>query len=202
MTRRDHWNDVYARKGERETSWFEESPGLSLSLIEAAGVGREAAVIDIGGGMSHLVDALAARGQAAVTVLDISENALAKAAARLPDPGRVTWIAADVTMWEPDRRYDLWHDRAAFHFLTEEADRRAYVRVLEKALKPGGATIIGTFAMDGPEKCSSLPVARYDADALLAVLGPGFTLEASHPHAHTTPWGAVQRFQFSTFRRN
>jgi hypothetical protein len=114
----------------------------------------------------------------------------------------VKWIVADVTRWEPPRSYDLWHDRAAFHFLTEASDRTAYIDRLTKAVRPGGHAIIGTFALDGPERCSGLPVVRYDAAQLSATLTPSFALVDMRRDDHKTPWGAIQHFQFSVFRRN
>jgi 2-polyprenyl-3-methyl-5-hydroxy-6-metoxy-1,4-benzoquinol methylase len=199
--RATHWQNVYLTKGEQGVSWFEETPQLSLTLIAEAGFGHEAEVVDVGGGASRLVDALVAAGQLRVTVLDLSSAALEVARVRLAGAGHVQWVAGDVTKWKPDRQYDVWHDRAAFHFLTQPADQESYVGALGEALKPGGAAIIGTFAPDGPEKCSGLTVVRYDAKSLAVVLGKGFALEATRRHEHTTPWGAVQRFQFSTFRR-
>ena len=197
---RAHWDQVYASKGDQEVSWFEESPQISLELLRAAGLTSEDAVIDIGGGVSRLVDALVAAGQARVAVLDVSANAIERARARLGSAA-VEWIASDVTSWTPTHDYDFWHDRAAFHFLTEAGQQEAYLRVLRRALKPGGAAIIGTFAPDGPERCSGLPVARHDSASLHAILGPEFSLEDERRHDHVTPWGAVQHFQFSTFRR-
>jgi 2-polyprenyl-3-methyl-5-hydroxy-6-metoxy-1,4-benzoquinol methylase len=200
--RQQHWENVYATKGEQEVSWFEQNPSLSLALIKEAGFGSEAVVIDIGGGASHLVDALLTDSQARITVLDLSANALEVARARLSKSAvRVNWVVSDVTAWKPDRAYDVWHDRAAFHFLTEAADQSAYVAVLRAALKPGGVAIIGTFALDGPEKCSGLPVARHDEHSLANILGADFELLSSQRHEHQTPWAAVQRFQFSSFRR-
>jgi len=131
-------------------------------------------------------------------VPDVSENAIATAKARMGEPtAMVKWIVADVTQWEPTRRYDLWHDRAAFHFLTEAADRTAYVESLTSALRPGGHAIIGTFAVDGPERCSGLSVVRYDAELLSATLGNAFAFVETRRHDHRTPMGSVQRFQFS-----
>ena len=135
-------------------------------------------------------------------MLDVSAAALASARSRMGDRAdRVTWIAADFTVWEPSRTYDVWHDRAAFHFLTEPNDKIAYVARLRRALRPGGHAIIGTFAPDGPERCSGLVVSRYDADSLGTTLGQGFELIDTRRHEHITPWGATQKFQFSTFRR-
>lgn len=200
--RRDHWDEVYRTKAENEVSWFEEEPALSLELMRLAGLTPTSSVIDIGGGASHLVDNLLRLGLSRVTVLDISEAALATAQARLgPEASRATWIAADVTTWEPLQVYDIWHDRAAFHFLTQPEDRAAYGRCLAKALKPGGHAIIASFAEDGPERCSGLPVTRYSPQALATALGSMVELVESRRHSHATPWGTVQKFQFSLFRR-
>jgi SAM-dependent methyltransferase len=199
--RQSHWENVYSTRQENEVSWFEDTPELSVSLLQEAGLSPAMAVIDIGGGASRLVDALLARGQDHVSVLDLSAAALATARARIGDDAKITWIVSDVTQWVPDRAYDLWHDRAAFHFLTAPADQQAYAAILHAALKPGGRAVIGTFAPDGPEKCSGLPVARHDAASLAAVLGPRFLLLATRQHDHATPWGSVQKFQFSTFER-
>ncbi len=200
--RQAHWEQVYAAKTEDEVSWFEESPAVSLALIEACRVAPGDAVIDIGGGASRLADALLGRGFNDVTVLDLSENALARAKARLgPRASLITWIAADVTRWQPSRTYSLWHDRAAFHFLTEPEDRARYREKLLAALKPAGYAIAGTFALDGPGKCSGLPVVRYDAKSLAGALGPSFELLETRSHSHLTPSGKVQQFQFSIFRR-
>jgi SAM-dependent methyltransferase len=193
-----HWETVYSEKHERDLSWFQESPEPSLELIVRAGATPASDVIDIGGGASRLVDALLARGFAHVSVLDLSETALAKARARLGDGAeKVKWIAADVTAWQPDARYDVWHDRAAFHFLTEPDAQRAYVERLRLALRDGGHAIIATFAHDGPEKCSGLPVARHSAETIGALLGTEFALVDARRHEHATPWGSVQKFQFS-----
>jgi SAM-dependent methyltransferase len=200
--RHDHWEKVYAGKAENEVSWFQESPAPSLELIERAGANRNSAIVDIGGGASRLVDALIDRGFSALTVLDLSEAALAKAKARLGErAAQVQWIASDVTTWQPRQSFDLWHDRAAFHFLTEAADRAAYLSRLRQALRPGGHAIIATFALDGPERCSGLPVVRYDAAGLGRMLGEDFALVESRRHQHTTPWHSAQSFQFSIFRR-
>lgn len=199
--RRSHWNSVYTTKNEDEVSWFEQNPDLSVELLREAGLATDMAVIDIGGGASRLVDALVGLNLADITVLDLSEAALQTARSRLKNAGGINWIASDVTAWVPDRQYDLWHDRAAFHFLTAESDQRAYVATLSRALGPGGRAVIGTFALDGPDKCSGLPVARYDAASLQAVLGKDFKLLFSRRHDHSTPWGSSQKFQFSTFER-
>lgn len=200
--RHAHWENVYTTKAEAEVSWFQESPAVSLALIQATGVPGDAAIVDIGGGASRLVDALLHDGYSAVTVLDLSDHALAAARTRLGgSAASVQWIAADVTAWESATTFDVWHDRAAFHFLTEPADRSAYIARALKALRPGGHLIIGTFAPDGPERCSGLPVQRYDAASLGETLGRSFQLVDARSHDHVTPMGRVQRFQFSRFRR-
>jgi SAM-dependent methyltransferase len=200
--RRAHWENVYQTKAENEVSWFQETPFLSLEFIHAASVGKDAAIIDIGGGESRLVGALLDEGYTDLSVLDISERAVAETQARLGQrASHVTWIVADVAAWEPERTYDLWHDRAAFHFLTEPADQDAYVARVVRALRPGGHLIISTFALDGPERCSGLPVVRYDARSLSQRLGPLFELVESRNHEHHAPVGRVQRFQFSWFHR-
>lgn len=196
-----HWDKVYTTKADDSVSWFEQSPTVSLELIEAAGIGL-GSIIDIGGGTSRLVDVLLATGHAHVAVLDLSAQALEIAKARLgPLASAVEWIVGDVTQWQPLRRFDLWHDRAAFHFLTKPDAQAAYAKTLDSALNPGGVAIIGTFAPDGPEKCSGLPVARHDAASIGKVLGPDFTLVDERRHDHVTPGGSVQKFQFSSFRK-
>lgn len=200
--RQAHWQGVYTTKGEHDVSWFEESPTVSLDLIRATGTGHGASVIDIGGGASRLVDALLDQGYASVTVLDLSEKALATAKARLGQRAALAqWVVADVTTWEPSQSYDVWHDRAAFHFLTDPKDRGAYAERVRRAVRPGGHVIIGTFALDGPERCSGLPVIRHDATSIGEVLGPSFELAETRRHDHHTPMGTTQRFQFSRFRR-
>jgi ubiquinone/menaquinone biosynthesis C-methylase UbiE len=201
-SRRAHWETVYASKSEREVSWFQESAAPSLELIAEAGVTPLSAIIDVGGGASRLVDALLEKGFRDVTVLDISEAALGAAKARLSERGlSVRWVISDVTEWRPEAAaFDLWHDRAAFHFLTDPGDRTAYVARMIRALKPGGHAIIATFALDGPERCSGLPVQRYDGRNVGEAIGERFELIRTRPEVHTTPWGAKQSFQFSLFR--
>jgi len=200
--RQAHWQQVYTDKGENQVSWFQERPTVSLELIEAVDAKPSSAIVDIGGGASRLVDVLVEKGFRDLTVLDLSESAVSIAKMRLRHrAAMVKWIVADVTQWEPPSAYDLWHDRAAFHFLTEVSDRMAYVERMTKALRPGGHAIIGTFALDGPERCSGLPVVRYDASQLAAMLTESFALVDIRRHDHQTPWGAVQHFQFSVFKR-
>jgi len=201
--RQAHWQGVYKTKGEQDVSWFQESPAISLDLIRATGTGVDASVIDIGGGASRLVDALLDLGYQDVTVLDLSEQALATATARLGSrAAKARWVVADATTWQPSRSYDVWHDRAAFHFLTDPNDRAAYAERVKQAVRHGGHVIIGTFALDGPERCSGLPIVRHDAASIGAVLGRSFDLVETRRHDHQTPMGTTQRFQFSRFRRN
>jgi trans-aconitate methyltransferase len=200
--RQSHWQNVYLSKGEQQVSWTQLDPQPSLGLIEKYAAGRDASIVDIGGGASRLVDALVVDGFAAITVLDLSEAALQAAKARLGEQGgSVRWVAADATAWQPPHVFDIWHDRAAFHFLVEAKDRAAYVDRLQAGVKPGGHAIIATFAPDGPEKCSGLPVQRYDPESLARTLGGAFELVERQFHRHVTPWGAAQSFQFSVLRR-
>jgi SAM-dependent methyltransferase len=202
--RTEHWQTVYAIKDEQDVSWFQKSPDVSLELIGRAlpmAMAR-AFVIDIGGGASRLADALLDTGGYHVSVLDLSSAALETARHRIgPRAEEIDWIVADITEWRPPRRYDVWHDRAALHFLTEAADQVAYASALSEALESGGVAIIGTFAPDGPERCSGLQVMRHDEKSLGELLGDGFSLEDSRRHEHVTPWGSVQKFQFSSFRK-
>lgn len=201
--RQSHWEQVYATKGENELSWTEGAPTVSLDLIRQTGVSHDASIIDVGGGSSHLVDALLEDGFQNITVLDLSPTALDAARRRLGARAEaVIWIVADATVWRPkDAAYDLWHDRAAFHFLVDPQHRAAYVERMKTGLRAGGHAVIGAFALDGPERCSGLPIIRYSPDTLATALGPTFALIADRKHLHATPWGTTQSFQFSVFRR-
>jgi SAM-dependent methyltransferase len=202
MDRKQHWEEVYQQKAEDAVSWFQVHPDYSLELIRAAGVKPAEPIIDVGGGASRLVDHLLDKGYTDLTVLDIAEAALERSGARLGRRAlKVQWLVADVTRWQPERRYRLWHDRAVFHFLTEPADRHAYRERLEAALAPGAHAIIASFALDGPEKCSGLAVQRYSPASLAAELGAGFRLLSSRDEAHLTPAGKLQHFQYSMFMR-
>jgi hypothetical protein len=192
--RAEHWDDAYRSLGVESVSWFEPEPTMSLALLDALGIGPDDAVLDVGGGASTLVDHLVGRGFRDVTVLDVSVIALKEGQARLGPDVPVGWLREDLLSWNPPRRYDGWHDRAVFHFLTEPADRRRYFGVLAGAVAPGGAVIIGTFAEDGPESCSGLPVARYSATELCDELGPLFHPLVTKREVHVTPTGALQPF--------
>ncbi len=201
-SRQQHWEEVYARKREHEVSWFQPVPAVSLELIGRCAVALDAKIIDVGGGASRLVDGLLDRGFENVSVLDVSAAALTQSRERLgPRAQRVQWITADVTSFEPPTHYAVWHDRAVFHFLTSAFDRSAYVQVLERAVAGGGHAVVGTFALDGPQRCSGLEVARYDGPGLAAALGPSFALVETLRHEHRTPTGIVQAFTFVRLAR-
>lgn len=202
MNRQDHWNAIYRLKGERDVSWFEATPTVSLAMIEASGIVPETSVLDVGAGESRLVDALLARGLRTIAVLDVSVEALEHTRNRLGALGQsITWIDADVTGDWIAEPIDIWHDRAVFHFLTDAAERRRYVERVHELVKPHGTVIIATFALDGPQICSGLPVVRYSCESLAPELGPHFALVETRRHSHTTPRGTTQSFQYSRFRR-
>lgn len=198
--RKEHWEAVYTEKSPLEVSWYQAEPRLSLELIEGTGLSREAAIIDVGGGASVLVDRLLDKGYRDITVLDLSGRALAHARKRLGPRGKdVAWFETDVTEFRPPRQYDLWHDRAVFHFLTDAADRRDYVETLKRSLAPGGHVIIAAFAIGGPEKCSGLDIVQYDSAKMAAELGEGFALVGEKIELHETPWGTGQKFAYFHF---
>lgn len=196
---RAYWDRVYRRRGVDGVSWFQRAPTGSLAVFEALGIGGEASLVDIGGGASSLVDVLLDAGWRDVSVVDVSPVAVTAAEDRLGD-SPVSWIVADVLRWRPVRHYQVWHDRALFHFLTEEEDRAAYRERLRSAVRPGSWVVIGTFAADGPEMCSGLPVARYDAEDLATALGPDLELVCTHREEHVTPAGIVQPFTWVGLR--
>jgi SAM-dependent methyltransferase len=202
MERRAHWDRVYTTKGERDVSWFEATPAASIEMLDAAGLTPATCVLDVGGGESRLVDHLLARGLTCIAVLDVSGAALDRARKRLGGiASTVRWVEADVTgAWDVPA-VDIWHDRAVLHFLTTPEDRERYRSHLLSTLKPGGTAIIATFALDGPETCSGLPVMRYSPQSLAHELGDGFRLADSRHCLHTTPSGAVQSFQYSRLER-
>jgi len=200
--RKKHWETVYSQKAAPETSWYQREPTLSLAMIQNAQVGADEAIIDIGGGASLLTDSLLQSGYRDISVLDISGKALEQARKRLgPNAGRVRWIEEDVTRFRAERKYAVWHDRAAFHFLTDEDSRRRYRDALYRALGPGGQAIIAAFAPDGPRRCSGLDIVRYDADSLMAVLGDELILLEREREIHLTPQNREQRFGFYRLRR-
>jgi len=199
MDRHEHWNSIYQTKAVTDVSWFESDPHISMELINTAS-SSHGRVIDVGGGASRLVDRLVATGFESVTVLDISAIALEHAKARLGAQAvQVHWIVGDICQIAELPPCDVWHDRAVFHFLTEPNDRRKYVDLITRTVRIGGHVIIGTFAVDGPLKCSGLEVCRYDAGTLSRELGPRFKLVRELSHAHLTPTSKPQQFFFGVF---
>jgi SAM-dependent methyltransferase len=197
-----HWQAVYSAKAPSETSWHQDRARLSLELIVRTGLAKGAAIIDVGGGASRLVDDLLGAGHFDITVLDISQRALDAARSRLgAQASRVHWIVADVTRWKPERQFNLWHDRAVLHFLTDPKDQEAYGAALRAALAPGGHAIIAGFAPGGPEKCSGLAVVQHDSQSVRRIVGGGFELVAEEAETHLTPQGARQAFHYFLFRR-
>lgn len=201
--RRAHWQQVWAKIDPEAASWYQPEPALSLALIEAAGLRRDAGVVDVGAGQSLLIDALAARGWVHLAALDVAPEAIAALAERLGALSEdVTFIESDVLEWRPvPGLFELWHDRACLHFLTDPGDQAKYVDVMATALVPGGIAILGGFAPDGPQKCSGLPVTQHDRDSLAALLGPRFELVDEVDEQHQTPGGRIQAFRWSVWRR-
>lgn len=198
----DHWQGIYAEKSAKTVSWHQTTPQTSLDLIHRTGIGHDAALVDVGGGASTLVDHLLAEGFTGISVLDIAPAGLEQAQARLgEDADRVQWLTEDVTAWRPGSRFDLWHDRAVFHFLTDAGARAGYRAALLDALRPGGWVILATFALDGPTKCSGLPVVRYSPETLSAELGTELALVEARPEQHVTPGGVGQSFIYCLFRK-
>lgn len=194
----DHWENVYKTKQSDAVSWFQEHATQSLNIIRSTGESIDANLIDVGGGASTLVDDLLNSGFKNVTVLDLSASALSVARDRLGAAARsVTWIAGDIrSVVLPEQKYDVWHDRAVFHFLTDPVDRTAYIQQVMKSVRPGGHVIVATFAPDGPEQCSGLPVVRYSPGELHQEFGPRFELVEHMSEEHKTPWGSVQHFVY------
>lgn len=202
VTRQRHWEDVYETKLSTEVSWYAPQLRESLRLIEEVAP-LHARIIDVGAGASTLVDDLLAHGYRDITLLDISDKALALTRQRLGErAGSVRCVTADITRSElAPAAFDIWHDRAVFHFLTEASAREAYVQRLRASLAPGGHVVLATFALSGPSKCSGLEVVRYDAEGVQRELGPLFDLETTFETSHTTPVGKEQRFLFCRLRR-
>ncbi len=196
-----HWQAVYRRNPPTAVSWFEPIPRRSLDLILATGLEPDDPVLDVGGGASTLADHLLDRGFTDLTVLDIAPAALEAAKSRLgARADRVTWVAGDVLSFRPARRYALWHDRAVLHFLTEASSRDRYLDVLRSALRPAGHAVLATFGPEGPTRCSGLPVHRYSADEVDALLGPGFLRRESLLETHRTPTGTEQQFLYGRWQ--
>jgi SAM-dependent methyltransferase len=202
VSAKEHWNKVYQTKAPDDVRWFQTRPATSLKLILASGVGKNAGIIDVGGGASGLVDFLLAAGFGKLAVLDISAAALEHARRRLGKRANfVEWLEADVTTFQPARQFGLCYDRAVCHFLTDKTDRQNYVQTLKRKLTPNGHAVIATFAMNGPSKCSGLEVARYDATSTCAELGAEFQLVEPASETHKTPWQTEQKFGCVRFAR-
>jgi hypothetical protein len=198
--RKQHWEKVYETKNPNEVSWTQEVPQTSLDFIGASGLPKSAQIIDIGGGDSKLVDCLLALGYENITVLDISAKALEKAKLRLGDKAnQVTWIESDITAFEPTRTYDIWHDRAVFHFLTTPAQVEKYLAIAKQSVKD--FLIIGTFSENGPLKCSGLNIQQYNETSLSDVFNNGFTKIKCLTEDHTTPFNTTQNFLFCSFKK-
>lgn len=203
MQHKEHWEKVYSTKSTDSVSWFQEHAETSLELIRSTGVDGDAAIIDVGGGASILVDDLLTRGYSNLTVLDLSAAALAAAQQRLGSCSeKVAWLEADITKVNlPASHFDVWHDRAVFHFLTTAEERAKYVEAVLRSVKPGGHVIVATFAEDGPMQCSGLSVMRYRAEELHAEFGDTFSLLQQQKESHITPSGAVQQFVYCYCRK-
>lgn len=197
----EHWDGAYAQ-GETTRSWYQQRARQSLALFQRSGVTETASVVDVGGGASVLVDNLLDLAFSDLTVLDISASALLMAKQRLGDSAStVTWLTEDLLEWVPGRIFDVWHDRAVLHFLTDSRDRERYCSVLESATAPGSLAVIAAFAPDGPERCSGLPVHRYGVSSIRALLGPQWSLVSDDREVHTTPSGSTQPFTWAALRR-
>ncbi len=207
MSLKNHWEDVYTHKASDSVSWFQPHAEKSLKLIESFGVPKSANIIDVGGGASMLVDDLLGEGYRNVSVLDLSAAALNVAQNRLGEEAKkVRWLETDATRidlpkFNLEHRVDVWHDRAVFHFLTQEEDRQRYVDTVLKAVKPGGFVLIATFAEDGPKECSGLPVQRYSADGIHDEFGSPFEMLGSLKESHLTPFGSEQQFVYCYCRK-
>jgi len=203
MNKQEHWENVYQTKGREEVSWFREHLDTSLKMITNTGVGKEAAIIDVGGGNSTLVDDLLVAGFVDVSVLDISANAIKGSKERLGDKAKdINWIVADITeVALPEDHFDVWHDRAVFHFLTAKDDRRKYVQLVMRSLKRGGHIIVASFSLDGPQKCSGLDVMRYSPESMHDEFGSPFQLVESIGETHNTPFGTTQDFVYCYCRK-
>lgn len=202
MDKKTHWEEVYRTTAAEEVGWYQTHPAMSLSLIESTRVAKFGRLIDVGGGDSTLVDHLLEHGFEHITVLDLSSAALERAKARLGErANRVTWIEGDVTDFRSSTTYDVWHDRALFHFLTEEEDRTRYLESMNRVLRPQGHVIIATFAYEGPPTCSGLPVVRYSPQFLAIAIGKNYDFVESVEQLHRTPGGHKQPFIYCRFRK-
>jgi ubiquinone/menaquinone biosynthesis C-methylase UbiE len=198
----NYWDQVYKKKNEHEVSWFQEVPKKSLEMIDELNLAKDSTIIDIGGGDSRLVDHLIDRGFSNITVLDISAEALVKAKNRLTNPPQgLEFVASDVTLFKPNKKFKLWHDRATFHFLTELEQVEKYLKIAYEALDEGGYLIVSTFSKSGPEKCSGLSISQYSQDDLKSLFGRYFKNIKCSEDTHTTPWNTTQNFVYCGFKK-
>jgi 2-polyprenyl-3-methyl-5-hydroxy-6-metoxy-1,4-benzoquinol methylase len=203
VKRKQHWEKVYSSKQPQQCSWFQSYPVTSMQFIEGFDLPRTAKIIDVGGGDSLLVDALLEDGYSDVTVLDISEHAIIRAQQRLGErAASVQWIVSDIMDFTPEYSYDIWHDRATFHFLVEQPEVESYIRLAQDAITPGGLMTIGTFSTTGPERCSGLQVHQYSEEGLKHTLQRSFNKIRCIEEQHETPFHTMQNFLFCSFRRN
>lgn len=197
-----HWDNVYSEKQPTEVSWYEPMPEVSLSLIDDCKLEKDAAIIDIGGGDSFLAEFLVSKDYTDVTVVDISSKAIERAKERMCEKAdQVTWIVADAADFKPNKEYDLWHDRAAFHFLTDQAEKESYLRTLNESVKPGGFVVMSTFSDKGPSMCSGLPVQGYSVGDMTKLFEKNFDFISGKSLDHTTPSGATQNFTVCSFQK-
>ena len=200
IERKKHWEAIYTKKKPEEVSWTQEKPSLSLSIIQALELPKDAPIIDVGGGESHLVDHLLALGYTDISVLDVSAEALARSKQRLGEQSKkIEWIVADITAFQPKRDYAFWHDRAVFHFLTEDKDIQFYAEMVRNCVKDH--LLISTFSLDGPLKCSGLPISQYSEQSLAKIVSPSFNLIKSEEEIHITPFKTIQAFLYCLFQR-
>lgn len=197
-----HWDKVYSEKAPTEVSWYEPMPEVSLELIRSCNIPKDAAIIDVGGGDSFLAEFLVSLGYEDVTVVDISSKAIERAKERMCEKAdEINWIIADASNFNPERQYDLWHDRAAFHFLLGEEQKKNYLGILKKAVKPGGYVIMGTFSDKGPDKCSGLEVQKYSVMDMCKLFEDDFDMLSGKNLDHQTPSGSKQNFTFCSFQK-
>jgi len=200
--RKNHWEQIYQTKKPDEVSWYQPTPVTSLSFFEQYDVPKEAKIIDIGGGDSFLVDHLLNRGYKDITVLDISESSLERAKSRLGDrSGLVKWIVEDAATFEPTERYDFWHDRAAFHFLTKEDEIQNYINTVQQSINHSGILVLGTFSEQGPKKCSGIEIKQYSETSMTELLKVSFEKIKCITIEHKTPFDTIQQFIFCSFRK-
>jgi SAM-dependent methyltransferase len=201
VSRKEHWDHVYENKGPTELSWFQPVPSRSMAMIRETGVPTEAPIIDVGAGVSSLVDILLNSDYSNVSVMEISNAAISESRARLGDAAsRVKWMQADVLEWAPIGRYYVWHDRAVFHFMTDDVKVNTYLNTMRTALVPGGYFVLATYGPEGPDRCSGLDVQRYSIEQLTSLLEEDFELKSFDVEDHTTPTGNVQQYLYSSWQ--